>query len=723
MAIKQHIITSFNESVPHLEEQRKELHKIRKKITEYFTREKLSQMSLDDYCLGRAKDFKNLSYSLEYLLDGLGRIGGRPGGSSLFGVWYSVEDGIYKVSRSYKKNFNTHIKAFNQIKRDIVDLYDSGKKRDIEAIFNNSLDDWFKGKFLATYFPDQYLNVYSRDKLEDYARYLGAKVDYYNAIYLREALIKWKNETPIVKDWSLDIFGCFLWHLNDIIYEDDNSAEEDVTDKNSISNDDRMAIYRDFLKNCIQSNSVDNNSQFSQIDKWVKTKYPDFQGVISIDKEKDAQKLYDELNSWPKMPDDKKPHETFKQIGGGQYHNAVLMYIRFLHAIELCAQLSEFRARSGNDKVKVISYDKYLAALRTKPFLLLAGISGTGKSRIVRELAYKCCPDEGDLRADKTTPGNYLMVEVKPNWHDSSELLGYYSNISKKYILTPFVRFLVKAKKYPDVPFFVCLDEMNLAPVELYFAEFLSILETRRKTTKGVKSGVLVEAKNLTELGEIEDLTLPDNVFIIGTVNMDDTTHQFSRKVIDRAMTIEMNGGKLEDMFGHSSDLEYTDNVWTMSKELKVNYVSADEVTLAHQMWADNIKTVLPAKLEEINRCLKGTPFEVSYRVLNELVIYLGVLLDDETEVDEAKFAELVDKAVDQILLMKILPRIEGDSEMFYLNKEDRKLINNDEIIDKLQWLENVCPDIQCADGSMTSKKKIREMSDRLNSGFTRYWP
>lgn len=160
-------------------------------------------------------------------------------------------------------------------------------------------------------------------------------------------------------------------------------------------------------------------------------------------------------------------------------------------------------------------------------------------------------------------------------------------------------------------------------------------------------------------------------------------------------------------------------NLW----ELKVNYVSADEVTLAHQMWADNIKTVLPAKLEEINRCLKGTPFEVSYRVLNELVIYLGVLLDDETEVDEAKFAELVDKAVDQILLMKILPRIEGDSEMFYLNKEDRKLINNDEIIDKLQWLENVCPDIQCADGSMTSKKKIREMSDRLNSGFTRYWP
>ena len=125
------------------------------------------------------------------------------------------------------------------------------------------------------------------------------------------------------------------------------------------------------------------------------------------------------------------------------------------------------------------SYKKYLLALRTKTFLLLAGISGTGKSRIVREFAFKSCPkylqDE-----DGTTPGNYCMIEVKPNWHDSTELLGYYSNLSKEYQFKKFVKFLVKAKMYPDVPFFVCLDEMNLAPVEQYFAEVLSILETRK---------------------------------------------------------------------------------------------------------------------------------------------------------------------------------------------------------------------------------------------------
>ena len=121
----------------------------------------------------------------------------------------------------------------------------------------------------------------------------------------------------------------------------------------------------------------------------------------------------------------------------------------------------------------------YITAVDTKPFLLLAGISGTGKSRIVRELAFKSCPEYLQDK-DGTTPGNYCMIEVKPNWHDSTELLGYYSNLNMSYQFKKFVKFLVKAKMNPEVPFFVCLDEMNLAPVEQYFAEILSIMETRK---------------------------------------------------------------------------------------------------------------------------------------------------------------------------------------------------------------------------------------------------
>ena len=182
------------------------------------------------------------------------------------------------------------------------------------------------------------------------------------------------------------------------------------------------------------------------------------------------------------------------------------------------------------------------------------------------------------------------------------------------------------------MPFFVCLDEMNLAPVEQYFAEFLSVIETRKKNDNTIVTGTLVEAQRMRELeGWTEgDLTLPDNVFIIGTVNMDDTTHQFSRKVIDRAMTIEMNGDKLANMFGRSGDLCYMDkDVWPL-KQFKATHVCADEVLKElKQDQADTLKQGLVNKLDAINCCLKNTPFQVSYRVLNEMCVYAGVLLSE----------------------------------------------------------------------------------------------
>lgn len=378
------------------------------------------------------------------------------------------------------------------------------------------------------------------------------------------------------------------------------------------------------------------------------------------------------------------------------------------------------------------NYLPFLTALRTKPFLLLAGISGTGKSRIVRELAFKSCPEF--LRdADGTTPGNYCMIEVKPNWHDSSELLGYYSHISKEYQYTNFIKFLVKAMMFPDVPFFVCLDEMNLAPVEQYFAEFLSVLETRKKVGDRIRTGALVKPEYFAELQNAEGgdgyiftqwfpeikrnipyniytnptlaqvgLTLPDNVFIIGTVNMDDTTHQFSRKVLDRAMTIEMNGGKLSDMFGQSHNLEYLpeEDIWDVNKFIP-EYVTADEVIAVNPDTAEELKTKLPERLEEINEVLKDTPFVVSYRVLNELVIYTGNLLNDGKSIDEA-----IDEAVNQIVLMKILPRIEGDEDMFIVKGAAEN---------RLEQLAHLV--------SGATKAKLEEMNNRLSTGFTRFWP
>lgn len=382
------------------------------------------------------------------------------------------------------------------------------------------------------------------------------------------------------------------------------------------------------------------------------------------------------------------------------------------------------------------SYCKFYTAIRTKPFLLLAGISGTGKSRIVRELAFMTCPKELQDE-DGTTPGNYCMIEVKPNWHDSTELLGYYSSFNGGgYRFTKFDRFVVKAWLNPDVPFFVCLDEMNLAPVEQYFAEFLSVLETRSRDQDGhVVTGALVDKQYFKDDTKMKEdlgldgaddwtikvrsdlvnkgLTLPPNLIIIGTVNMDDTTYQFSRKVIDRAMTIEMNGGELSQMFGNSNSLKYrSDEDVVKLGMFKAPYINADEVIERYQSQAQIIKEKLPEKLEAVNTALKGTPFQVSYRVLNELVIYLGALMDESTAkgeaIDDDALPTLINQAMDQITLMKILPRIEGDEDMF-------RRSGGTNVLKTLQSLFSEDTD---------SYRKLDEMTDRLNrTGFTRFWP
>lgn len=397
----------------------------------------------------------------------------------------------------------------------------------------------------------------------------------------------------------------------------------------------------------------------------------------------------------------------------------------------------------------------YLPALRTKPFLLLAGISGTGKSRIVKEMAYESCPDKGYLQSDPITPGNYCLVEVKPNWNDSTELLGYESVLNGgSYHLTPFVKFVVKAMKYPNVPFFVCLDEMNLAPVEQYFAEFLSVLESRKDKNGKIESEALVAADyfvkyeetlrmelglpnpdedNAADYGSMatdsaasygdlyenlktKGLRIPQNLIVVGTVNMDDTTYQFSRKVIDRAMTIEMNEVNLDKMFDDSSRaaLEYRDE--PVSKEWYVAPYAQSSLALESRELANDKGALKEAiyknfgqtddngvpteqSLEEI---LGNTPFRVAYRVVNELILHFAAL---RWEKPEASFEEIFTKAFDNILMMKVLPRIEGNEDL--VSEPLKKLF---------RWTEN--------NGYFQSHRKVGEMLVRLDANhFTSFWP
>ena len=389
-----------------------------------------------------------------------------------------------------------------------------------------------------------------------------------------------------------------------------------------------------------------------------------------------------------------------------------------------------------------------LRAMRTKPFLLLAGISGTGKSRLVKQMAFDSCPDNAMLRKDPTSPGNYCLIEVKPNWHDSTELLGYESQIGiPHYQLTCFVRFLAKAMLFPDTPFFVCLDEMNLAPVEQYFAEFLSVLESRTKIGDHIVSEPLIKADifckydmekalfsheeaaiggygeaSLTDesasgygkehevysILKEEGLRIPENVIVIGTVNMDETTHQFSRKVIDRAMTIEMNlpeGEPFRDFFENGTELAYRATPVSPSLYLATEVKASDVIAVLAEADAQKTEVWLKGEvasfLGQLNECLDHTPFKVAYRVQNELMLYFYQMwLEDKN----ARWRNILNTACDQILMMKVLPRIEGDEEL--LEKPLERLIG---------FCEPFFPN---------ATKKLFEMKERLElSRFTSFWP
>ena len=380
------------------------------------------------------------------------------------------------------------------------------------------------------------------------------------------------------------------------------------------------------------------------------------------------------------------------------------------------------------------SYRPYITAIKSKPFLLLAGISGTGKSRIVRELARACWDvDSEEYKAHK--PKNFEMVQVKPNWHDSSELIGYVSRIDGvRYVVGPFLKFMVKAIQDPNTPYFLCLDEMNLAPVEQYFAEFLSVVESRKVDKDGnVVTDPLVDYSSTEEYKSLIDqlfcddiernayltevggkrLTIPQNLIVVGTVNMDETTFSFSRKVLDRAMTIEMNEvdlkGGLTNRHENIGKIEFDDIIGKA--------VEGVDVYAAHKGVCDKAITYL----KSINAALDKTPFKVAYRTRNELLLYVVNNLSWKTDDELEDF--VIARALDEITCMKILTRIEGDETKVSANFLDNLgnaiksgLVEIDK--DLLQANKSHKGDAY----QLISLDKLDEMKERLKSGYTSFW-
>lgn len=445
---------------------------------------------------------------------------------------------------------------------------------------------------------------------------------------------------------------------------------------------------------------------------------------------------------------------------------------------DLNASLNETRPQTT--RPTTFSRQPKMTAIATplsKPFLLLAGISGTGKTRFVREQA----------KATGQLDSTYCLTSVRPDWHEPSDLLGYVSRLSQSgeahYVTTDVLKFISKAwrglvdaglsvevQTLPGEgeclvvtgesatlesapPYWLCLDEMNLAPVEQYFADYLSVLETREWHWQGdhftyrcdalLKPATLDEIVDKNQLRralgfesphyealwqhiETYGLGLPLNLLFAGTVNMDETTHGFSRKVIDRALSID---------FGEFFPNDYATFFAPDVRNKPLSYPRLSHVSQADlhtTIDSDGARSI--AFLTQINQVLSQTPFELAYRALNELLLSVASSQPQDEPALQAVW--------DDFMMCKVLPRIEGD-------RDKLTTATGEDLLDALEeTLANQWPAIWSRDGQASplrpdllregsgndnasvvwvacrSQRKVAWMKQRLaHATFSSFWP
>ena len=357
-----------------------------------------------------------------------------------------------------------------------------------------------------------------------------------------------------------------------------------------------------------------------------------------------------------------------------------------------------------NIKGYIYSYEElsnFYLSLKTKPFVILAGISGTGKSKLVKLFA--------EAVGATSDNNQYNLISVKPDWNDSTELLGY-KNLNDEFICGKLTEIILDASKEENKnkPYFVCLDEMNLARVEYYLSDYLSLIETRGLNENGHVVTDLIFPKSLYLNDELQNLNIPDNLYVIGTVNMDDTTFAFSRKVLDRANTIEFSNVNLELL--SFKDVQITS--YSASNDfLRTRFINIKDALNMDKDFTQGINE----KITKINSILKVGNKHFGYRVRDEIVFYMienklsGLLKEEE--------------AFDFQIMQKILPTISGSDlriKDILLNLYNYCNPNN-QISNDINYISEAEKGLDVAIYKKSAEKIIM-MLRGYEDGFTSFW-
>lgn len=653
-----------------------------------FPIEKLKSLTLEEYTnLDRDNSF---CYWLETKTESLGSIWG--GSAYKFGIFRiagdikpsnkAKNDGVYAWYTKYGDDAKT---AYSAILKNIIAVAEAAQSHNFQLIDSIDLGPSYKWKIAFLYSNNSLLNIYAQDGL----RYLSKK---YGLENYKKAKISELQTFLISKAEGKDLFEFSnqLWTewLSSDEYKKQNDKELENDNEVSEIDNKSYSIISKIPKKFICENFSESEFSKQYIKSLLTKPFTILAGNSGTGKTQIAKQLADYLGV---TFSETKSFQTGQIIDGWMIKKISEDTIYLTNDKEparlrpiqkdLLNEFVEYYSKNPDRLSQRFAEDREIIrdSENAKFDKFVYGYDATLKS-----LAKEVIESKYDVyKTETNTIANKLIVPVGSDWTDNTKILGFYNPLKKTYESTKILDFILLARDNPEIPFFLILDEMNLSHVERYFSDFLSAMESHEK--------IILYSKDEDCDSDIpESIDLPENLFVTGTVNIDETTYMFSPKVLDRANVIEFKPEQDSVLSLLKKKSGNTDIVPDNNGMAEAFMNLANDVRTADYDFSDEKYKPLSESFKSLYDILEPSGFEFAYRTTKEIALYVSACqkLNSDFKLMES---------IDEQLLQKILPKIHGN----------RKQIGT--LLEKLETF--------CAEKSLPlSLAKVQKMKVRLEN-------
>lgn len=634
-----------------------ELNQIYTSFQTKFPIEKLKSLTLEEYTnLERDNSF---CYWLETKTESLGSIWG--GSAYKFGIFRiagdikpsskAKNDGVYAWYAKYGDDAKT---AYSAILKNIIAVAEAAQSHNFQLIDSIDLGPSYKWKIAFLYSNNSLLNIYAQDALRFLSKKYGLENYKKAKISELQTFLISKAEGKNLFEFSEQIWN--EWSSSDE-YRKQNDKELESDNEISEIENKSYSIISKIPKTFVCENFSESEFSKQYIKSLLTKPFTILAGNSGTGKTKIAKQLADYLGV---TFSETKSFQTGQIIDGWMIKKISEDTIYLTNDKEP-ARLRPIQKDLLNEFVEYYSKNPDRLSQRFAEDREIIRDSENAKfdkfvygyDATLKVLAKEVIESKYDVyKTETNTIANKLIVPVGSDWTDNTKILGFYNPLKKTYESTKTLDFILLARDNPEIPFFLILDEMNLSHVERYFSDFLSAMESHEK--------IILYSKDEDCDSDIpESIDLPENLFVTGTVNIDETTYMFSPKVLDRANVIEFIPDQKDVLSNFAAETQpiEIEPVNDGSAEGFLALAKTVRETTTLPAGSDICKTIL----EGISNILDGSGFEFAFRTAKEIRLYINAAYalaqNDEKNLSEEDYVNLMDEQ----LLQKVLPKVHGN--------------------------------------------------------------